>query len=469
SGAIIAAQLNGGNLVIMGRNADGTMSSTTSGGFATAADRTTFKTSAAPLGLASIGDDFIDRGLTKPFQGSIWFASYSTSQPFIQVLQPNNGAVPLAGSEIVNPTDRDLDGVSNVNDPFEFSAANGYALAPGEQILIDFNPQNTNFPNTISATGLLGAALDGVTPNRDAQTAFEGFGPDQQLSGLYDIGGNILPGGNAPILQIKKVVAGTVVGAANTARDALHTGIRPSADTDRLVATIEAKNWILEKSGVAAAGQLTGMMFGDGTQSNFVRFVFGAVNGPIGFEVGYEINDVYAVQAQVAVPALADAGVNTIEMRLTLDKKNGFAVTAEYRLEGQSDFTALNLNDPSLPDGVLRDVLTGVHTIGAGAAAQTSGAAIGFLAENAPGQTLDAVDFYSLKIEAFGNEIEATTAAQVGQSGTASVDTVIYTGAETALAPLAPNVENFDGTGSAANYTVTANALDNVIRPGTGA
>jgi hypothetical protein len=62
SGAIIAAQLNGGNLIIMGRNADGTMSSTTSGGFAVAADRTTFQTGAAPLGLASIGDDYIERG-----------------------------------------------------------------------------------------------------------------------------------------------------------------------------------------------------------------------------------------------------------------------------------------------------------------------------------------------------------------------------------------------------------------------
>ncbi len=419
SGAIIAAQLNGGNLIIMGRNADGTMSSTTAGGFAIAADRTTLQTGAAPLGLASIGDDYLERGLSKAFQGSIWAASYSTTQPFIQVFQPNGTDVPLAGVAISSPTDRDLDGVNHLVDPFEFSLQNGYALQPGQEILIDFNPQNTNFPNTISATGLLGAALDGQTPNRDAQTAFEGFTGDQLLDGLYDIGGNILPGGNAPILQIKKVIAGTVVGEANTARDALHTGILPSADTDRIVATIEAKNWIPEKDGAVAAGQLTGMMFGDGTQSNFVRFVFGAVpdgQGVVtpGFEVGYEINDVYTALARVGVPALANAGVESVELRLTLDKANGFAVTAEYRLDGQTGFTALNLGGFVLPQGVLRDVLNGDHTIGSGASARESGAAIGFLAENAPGQTLDAVDFYSLRIQAFedgtsgsGNAAEA--------------------------------------------------------------
>ncbi len=467
SGAIIAAQLNGGNLIIMGRSADGTMSSTTSGGFAVAADRTTLQTGAAPLGLAAIGDDFLDRGLNKAFQGSIWAASYGTSQPFIQIFQPQGTDVPLAGVAIVNPTDRDLDGVSHVEDPFEFSNVNGYALAPGEQILIDFNPQNTSFPNTISSTGLLGAALDSVTPNRDAQTSFEGFTGDQVLSGLYDIGGNILPGGNAPILQIKKVVAGTVVGSANSARDALHTGIRPSEDTDRIVATIVAKNWTLEKSGTAAAGQLTGMMFGDGTQSNFVRFVFGSVNGQLGFEVGFEIADVYIVLARVVVPGLADAGVNRVELRLTLDKMNGFAVTPEYRLEGQSEFTAVNLSGFVLPEGVLRDVLTGDHSIGAGDA--PSGAAIGFLAENAAGEELDAVDFYSLRIDAFGNEIDAATGAQVGGPGSSNIDTVIYTGTDTVLAPLAPDVENFQGTGSAADYAVVANALDNVIRTGTGA
>ncbi|MGK7871371.1 malectin domain-containing carbohydrate-binding protein, partial [Falsiroseomonas sp. E2-1-a20] len=472
SGAIIAAQLNGGNLIIMGRNADGTMSSGVSGGFAVAADRTTFQTGAAPLGLAAIGDDFIEMGLSQPFQGSVWVASYSTSQPFIQILQPNNGAVPLAGSEIVNPTDRDLDGVTNLVDPFELSATNGFALAPGEQLLIDFNPQNTNFPNTISATGLLGAALDGVTPNRDAQTAAENFAPDQQFPGLYDIGGNILPGGNAPILQIKKVIAGTVVGAANTARDALHTGIRPSDDVDRIVATIEAKNWILEKSGVAVEGQLTGMMFGDGTQSNFVRFVFGAVPDGAGvtpgFEVGFEIGDVYTVLSQTAVAGLTNAAANSVELRLTIDKQAGFTVTAEYRLEGQADFTSIPLGGFALPEGVLRNVLTGDHTIGSGAATQPSGAAIGFLAENAAGEELDAVDFYSLRIEAFGNEIVATDAGAVGAPGSPNVDTVIYTGTDTALSALAPDVENFDGTGSTANYAVTANALDNVIRPGTG-
>ena len=146
------------------------------------------------------------------------------------------------------------------------------------------------------------AALDGGTPNRDAQTVFENFTGDQVLDGLFDIGGNVLPGGNAPILQIKKVIEGSVVGAANSARDVMQTGIRPSDDTDRIVATMNVKNWIPAAGGVAP-GQLTGMIFGDGTQANFLRIVFGSVNGAPGFEVGYEIGDAgYATLARVSVP-----------------------------------------------------------------------------------------------------------------------------------------------------------------------
>ncbi|MGS4946639.1 malectin domain-containing carbohydrate-binding protein [Meridianimarinicoccus sp. RP-17] len=474
SGAILATQLGGGNIIVMGRNADGSMSSTTAGGFAVAADRTTIAANGGPLGIDTIGDDFLERGLSQPFQGSIWTAVYNGfGAPSIQIFQPDNGAVPLAGSEIVNPTDRDLDGVDYIEDPFEFSDDNGYAIAPGETIVLDFNPQNTNFTISINGTGLLGAALDGVTPNTDAQTAAENFPVDQQFDGLYNIGENVLPGGNAPILQIKNVVEGTVVGTGNTARDVLHTGILPSADTDRIVATMNVKNWIPAEGGVAP-GQLTGMIFGDGTQANFVRFVFGAVDlgaGVVpGIEVGFEIGDAdYTVVGQIALPALSDSAISQLDLRLTIDKEAGFAVTAEYRLEGETAFTALDLGGFALPAGVLQDVLTGDHTIGEGAAEATSGAAIGFLAETSAGNGLETIDFNQLTIEAFGNEIEANDAAGVGGAGSPNIDTVIYDGTDTDLAPLANDVENFDGTGSDADYTVTGNALDNVIRVGTGA
>ena len=465
-GAIIAANLNGGSLIVMGRNADGSMASIVQNGFAVAADRTTLKAGGGPLGLTSLGDDVAARGLEKAFQGSIWVATYNQNGPLIEVFQPANGKVPLAGQQVVNTTDHDLDGVGHIADPFEFSSTNGYAIAPGQSIVIDFNPQNTNFPTSIAGTGLLGAALDGVTPNRDAQTAFENYPPSQQLSGLYDIGGNVLPGGNAPILQIKKVTPGSVVGAADTARDVLHTGIKPSADVGQIVATMTAKNWVPAAGGVKV-GQLTGMIFGDGTQANFLRLVFGSVNGVAGIEVGYELGNVnYTKLATIATPGLSSATVSLIDLKLTLDSKT-FAVATAYKLEGQAGFTPIDLKGFVLPPGILRDVLTGAHTIGT-APAKASGAAIGFLAETSQGNPLEAVDFYSLKIEAFGNQILATTGAQVGASGSAGIDTVNYTGSDAALAPLATNVENFDGAGSAANYAVTGNALGNVIKVGSG-
>ena len=51
--------------------------------------------------LDTIGDDYIEKGLTQPFQGSIWTAVYQQNGPLIEIFQPNNGAVPLAGAEIV--------------------------------------------------------------------------------------------------------------------------------------------------------------------------------------------------------------------------------------------------------------------------------------------------------------------------------------------------------------------------------
>ena len=470
SGAILATDYNG-ELIIMGRDADGKVPTTTNAqGFTVAADREVIGLNGgSPLGLATVGDDFLDEGLTQAFQGSIWVAKLGSNS--IQILQPANGAVPLAGQEIVNLTDNDFDGVDHISDPFDYSAENGYAIAPGQKITLNFEALNENFPGSLSNTGLLGAALDGETPNRDATTVADNADPADFQDGLFDNGGNIIPGANAPRLQIKNVVAGTVVGTDNTARDALHTAIRPSADTDRIVATFNIKNWVPSVDGGLKAGQLVGMMFGDGTQANFLRFVFGSVNGQAGFEVGYEIGDEnYQTLAQITVPALDTVAIGTVELRFEVNI-NTFAVATAYRLEGQSGFTDIDLGPGGfvLPEGVLRDVLTGDHTISdADGPVLVSGAAIGVLAETSAGNPLDAVDFNNIDIEAFGNELFATTGDEVDQAGSAGIDTLIYTGTDTVLDPLAANVERFDGRGSDANFALTANALDNLIRVGSG-
>ncbi|ANT62119.1 hypothetical protein AYJ57_16945 [Salipiger sp. CCB-MM3] len=504
SGAIIASVYNGGDLIIMGRNEDGSMSST-GGTNAQATDRAVYQGSGAPLGLATIGDDFAERGLSQPFQGSIWSAVYGQNNQggftvYIEVLQPNNGAVPLAGSEIVDPDDWDLDGVDKYNDPFEFSASNGFDLSAGQKIVLDFNPQSTDFNGTLAGnTGLLGAALDGpnslagplagstgtdniqeagATANQDARTgtylqnAGDLLNSSEQADGLFDIAGNIIPGGNAPILQIKEVVPGTMVGQANTARDALQTAFIPDPDVGRVVATVTAKNWVLGSS--VAADQLVGMVYGDGTQSNFLRLVFGEVGGVPGIEVGYELGDTgYVALAEIAVPDLTANGNELIDLRLEIDIDDGFAVRAFYRLGDDASlsgtaFIEIDLGNFSLPAGVLQDVLTGDHTISDGDTTLSSGAAIGVVAETSDGNPLQAIDFHNIEIEGFGNEIDATTAAEVGQAGTTGYDRVIYTGSETNLA-LASDVEEFDGSGSGADYAITANALDNKIVVGSGA
>ena len=472
SGAIFASSLNGGSLVIMGRNADGTMSSSQTGAGAQASDRITFDAAGAPLGLASIGDDYADRGLNKAFQGSVWTAVYDTAGGVaIQVLQPGDvddnpllGENLYAGQEPVNSDDRDFDGLSKFVDPFEFSDTNGYDLAAGQKLVLNFDAQTGDFQNSLGNVGLLGAALDGpnslagplaaqpggqstvdiqqagATANQDAFTgtylddAGDNIGIDQQTDGLYDLAGNIIPGGNAPILQIKEVVPGTMVGQANTARDALHTGIKPSDDVGRIELTLTAKNWVAQ-SGIAS-DQLTGLVFGDGTQANFLRFVFGEVNGAPGLEIGYEIDDAgYTTLATPALSGLSDANFDAIDLRLDINTKT-FEVKAFYRLASNADlattpFTEVPLAGGAgftLPTGVLRDVLTGDHTITDGATTASSGASVGVVAETSDGNPLKAIDFTNLDIEAFGNEIEASTAAEVAAAGTTGLDTVLYDG-----------------------------------------
>ncbi|MEM9742013.1 MAG: putative Ig domain-containing protein [Pseudomonadota bacterium] len=481
SGAILATTFNGGGtIIVMGRNADGTMSSNGGSNGAVASDRTVIDAAGGPLGLATIGDNIGELGLTNAFQGSIWAATYKNGGAVdIEVFQPEGVGIPLADTVPSNPNDQDGDGLSNVVDPFEFSVTNGYSLGVGEVLNLDFDAQSQAFAGSFSATGFLGAALDGTTPNQDAQTAAENFPVEFQRDGLFDDGGNIIPGGNADVFQIKDVQPGTVVGVANTARDAMQTGVNLSSDVKTLVTTANFKNWLPAASSLDA-GQLTGLMFSDGTQSNFLRVVFGSVDfGGVegvapGIEVGFELGDAgYTTLAQIALPGLEVALNDTIDLRLAIREiGTNFAVAVEYKLASDADFTTVPLSGGSgfaLPGGVLQDVLTGAYEITDGGTTLPSGAAIGILAETPVGTTLEAIDVNQITIEGRGNEIPAATGDEVDAPGTPEVDTIVYTGTDTVLDPLASDVENFDGTGSSADYAVTGNDLDNRIAVGNGA
>ncbi|MEM9223247.1 MAG: malectin domain-containing carbohydrate-binding protein, partial [Pseudomonadota bacterium] len=489
-GALIASVFNGNDYLIIGRDTDGIVQTGTQGGRTVAAEKEVVESGGAPLGVASIGDDLIPHGGEVAFRGSIWGAIYKQNGPVIEILQPgnadNNALLPVyAGQEPSDPTDNDLDGVDHVADPFEYSQTNGYALGVGEKLVLDFDQVNINpeFSGSLGDSGILGAALDGSTPNRDAKTEDDGFtDPEDLEDGLFDNGGNIIPGGNAPILQIKKVKEGTMVGAANTVRDALHTGVNFDADVQRLVASVEIANWAAEQ--FSNEGRVSGLTFGDGTQSNFIRFVFGDVGSSLGLEVGVEVNDQYTVLGtttdqnfidQLTVGNATLLGQKQVLLELEISDIGGdYNLRASYRVvdtngdvdaEGSIDF---GTNGAQVPEGVLRDVLDGTHTVSDGDTEAPSGAAIGIVAEKGTATDFETVDINVINIEAFGNEIQATTAQDVGAAGTAGEDTIIYTGTETNLAALDPSVENFDGTGSSANYDVTGNALDNTIAVGSG-
>ncbi|MBU2956110.1 malectin domain-containing carbohydrate-binding protein, partial [Paracoccus sp. C2R09] len=486
-GALFAASLNQGQYYIIGRDEDGIVQTATTADRTVAADKGFVQSGGAPLGVASIGDDLSAFGNNAAFQGSIWGAIYKQNGPVIEILQPGNADTnPLlgvnfyAGQEPFDPVDNDLDGVDHLNDPFEFDADNGLELTAGERLELNFSQvdlaANPEFSGTIGDTGLLGAALDGTTPNRDAITEADGAAPADRIDGLFDNAGNIIPGGNAPILQIKDVQDGTAIGAANTLRDGLHTGVRIADDVQRMVAEVDIANWWNDQSG---GGRITGLTFGDGTQSNFIRFVFGDIGGQLGLELGVETGDSYAVLATVTdadfLTALTDGDAGTLRGKLVTlqleisDIGGDYAISARYRAGEGASFTEVSV-DAAVPAGVLRDVLDGTHTISDGDTTLPSGAAIGIVAQKDDGVSFTAVDFHEIRIEGFGNEIEVSDASAANaQTGTAGTDTLIYTGDDTAPVTLQPGVENIDASGTTGSFAITGNDQANVVTVGAGA
>ncbi|MEM8685528.1 MAG: malectin domain-containing carbohydrate-binding protein, partial [Pseudomonadota bacterium] len=221
-------------------------------------------------------------------------------------------------------------------------------------------------------------------------------------------------------------------------------------------------------------GQLSGMIFGDGTQFNFVRVVYGGVEGGIGFEVGVEIGDTgYTKLATLLVPELDILDNDVVDIQMIIDQGNNYAVEVGFRFGSDGDFTSIPLNNGAgynLPTGVLQNVLNGTHTIQSeGGPELPSGAAVGFLAEDVPGGDLTDVDFFGLTIESLPNELVANDAASVGQQGTDGADVIIYDGTDTELGALDASVEDFDGSQSAADYNITGNDGDNTFKMGEGA
>ncbi|MEM9897744.1 MAG: malectin domain-containing carbohydrate-binding protein, partial [Pseudomonadota bacterium] len=494
-GALFAASLNQGQYYIIGRDMgnDGivdTASTPDSGAQRTvAADKAFLASGGAPLGLASIGDDLIPHGGEDAFRGSLWAAIYKQNGPVIEIFQPgsadNNpllGVNNYAGQEPSDPTDNDLDGVDHFNDPFEFDADNGVDLAAGEKYVLNFSQVDLGavpeFSGTIGDTGLMGAALNGdpsTIPNRDAKSAADGFSPADREDGLFDNAGNLIPGGNAPILQIKEVADGTAVGTPNTLRDGVHMGVKIADDVQKLVAEVEIFNWWADQPG---GGRISGITFGDGTQSNFLRFVFGDIGGgTLGFEVGLETGDSYQVIGTATDTAFktaletggAAAKFKIVTMQLEISNiGTTYDIAVNYKVNGETEFETIALSPAVLPAGVLQDVLDGTHTISDGDTTLPSGAAIGIVAEKADGETFETVDFDIIRVEGVGNEIFASDEATAEAAGTAGDDTVVYDG-PAATIEMDESVENFDGSPSTADWAVVGTSGANDITVGSGA
>ena len=178
SGAILATQLNGGgNIIIMGRNADGIMSSTTQGGFAIAADRDRARRRRRPAGSGRVGRRLCRARPEPGVPGIDLVAPSLTSRRRrdrdLPARQRQGRRWP--GSEIATRPTSDLDGVDHVFDPFEFDADNGCrARRRTRRSRSNFSRRPIGRSPTASpAPASSGPRWTAYTPNQDAQTADE--------------------------------------------------------------------------------------------------------------------------------------------------------------------------------------------------------------------------------------------------------------------------------------------------------
>ena len=247
----------------------------------------------------------------------------------------NGGAQPndfdkAAGGTLVsdlNDPDDDNDGIADANDPFQIgdpldSGSDAFDLPVLNELLSD-NPV---------LKGYLGLGFTGLMNNGDANPNWLNWLDRRDDSN--DTNPNDILGGAIGAMTMQ-MTGGTALGASNNQEKAFQYGVNVDESTGGFAIEGAVQNFDdpLQLYGAAAptTGEI-GIFMGDGTQSNYIKFVI----NQSGLQVRQEIGDVAQAPIDVTI-ATGNRPSNGVQLRFSVNPING-EVRADYRFDNLGSF-----------------------------------------------------------------------------------------------------------------------------------
>lgn len=240
----------------------------------------------------------------------------------------NGGSQPAdfdksAGGTLIsdlNDTDDDDDGILDQDDPFQLGNPNS---SGSDAFAVPI--QNGLFNDQQGLGGIFGLGLTGLMNNGDANPNW--------MDWLDDIGQGPNPDdvlGGAPGLMTSHMTSGTANGSSNTQEKGYQYGVEVDNSTGSFTVSGNLLNFSdpnqLYGNSAAIGGEL-GLFIGDGTQSNFIKFVLTTA----GLTALQEIGDV--PQTPINVPiAIPNRPQNSVVFYFIVDPSTGI-VELEYSLD----------------------------------------------------------------------------------------------------------------------------------------
>jgi PKD repeat protein len=224
----------------------------------------------------------------------------------------------------INDTDDDSDGIIDAEDPFQL----GNPFTIGSDAF-SIPVANDLFNNQQGLGGIFGLGMTGLMNNGDTGLNW--------LSWIDDRGNGPNPDdvlGGAPGIMTSHMTSGTALGSANSQEKGYQYGVEVDVTTAPF-SVIGGMNGFSEGSlrlygNSAAIGGELGFFIGDGTQSNYIKFVVTTD----GFTVLQEIEDI--AQTPIVVTLLtADRPSSNIRFYFVVNPQTG-NVSLDYQIDSNS-------------------------------------------------------------------------------------------------------------------------------------
>lgn len=238
--------------------------------------------------------------------------------------QPNDFDKDAGGILVsdLNDPDDDNDGIDDANDPFQL----GDPLDSGSDAFT-LPVLNELFSDNPDLKGYLGLGFTGLMNNGDPNPNWLNW--LDRRDDPADPNPNDILGGAIGAMTMQ-MTSGTALGNANSQEKAFQYGVQVDQSTGSF--SIEGAiqnftdNYQLYHPSSPSTGEI-GIFMGDGTQSNYIKFVL----NQSGLQVLQEIGDVPETPIDVAIPT-GDRPTNAVKFRFSVDPVSG-QISAEYQLD----------------------------------------------------------------------------------------------------------------------------------------